>query len=156
MRVELLFLRWLLVIALVALAIVYVRSSRSDTKSTQYETIRLIQGGQSAGMPLAGIAIDPNRRDVYAIVGGPASDDPNREFCIVWRGKGGESYGAAFPQGRGADKIFEVSANGQVKTMHNLVPNDPAGQAPAGERMASAETALRSIVDAFPSNLELP
>ena len=72
---------------MIALLVAYARSSRAPVEESRYETIPLIIGGKSSGLPLAGIAVDPSRRDVYAIVGGPAEHEaPARQFCLVWKG----------------------------------------------------------------------
>lgn len=149
MRVEFLFFRWLLLIAAVALGLVYTSSSTQSRPVSTYETIPLIQGGRSSGMPLAGIVVNPNRRDVYAIVGGPAGTEAPPQFCIVWKGNGGETYGTTFPAGStGAEALFEVSPDGQVRALHKLSPG-------GSEQTASAETTLCSIIDALPTESSL-
>ena len=147
MRVEVLFLRWLLVIAMVALVVGYARSSRSASDAAQYETIPLIIGGKSSGLPLAGIAVDPTRRDVYAIVGGPAQNEATpRQFCLVWKGREGKLHAATFPS-EGATPMFEVSATGDVQ----VESSGSRSSAKSDARTADAESTLRSILQALPA-----
>lgn len=145
MRIEVLFLRWLLVIATIALVVVYARSSNSASEEARYETIPLIIGGKSSGLPLAGIAVDPIRRDVYAIVGGPKKDGPaSRHFCLVWKGREGELHAATFcPEG--PTPLFEISPAGEVQ-----IASGGAGSTPPSALTADAETALRSILHVLP------
>lgn len=154
MRVELLFLRWLLIIAVIALAVIYARSSRPDKAAVQYETIPLIQGGRSSGMPLVGIAVDPDRRDIYAVVGGPSAKEKGKEqpFFIVWKKKEGSTYGTTFTRPtEGAEALCEITPEGESRVLHwfgnepkdSLATND-------GKETVSAANALRSIMQALP------
>ena len=150
MRVEVLFLRWILVISVVAMIIIYARSSRRGPVTSQYEAIQLVAGGQSAGLPLAGVAIDPDRGNVYAIVGGATAKDSIRQFCVVWRGKEGKAYGTTFPPEGGANNLFVVSSDGQVEAMRPLVPDRTEQPADAKKLMPDTVNTLRSVVEALP------
>ena len=130
----------------------YARSSRPTSDEAHYETIPLIIGGKSSGLPLAGIAVDPSRRDIYAIVGGPAgSDKAPRQFCLVWKGREGKLHAATFPSD-GATPMFEVSPNGEVQTMPQVDADGASPATPLDARTADAETTLRSILRALPAD----
>lgn len=157
MKVELLFLRWLFVIAVAAIGIIYVRSVRQERPVARYETIPLIQGGRSSGMPLAGIIVDPKRRDVYAIVGGPKPSAETPQFCILWKGKEGETYGATFPaESVGAQALFAVSPDGQIRPMQELKAAGADQTDVRKEHLASSETTLRTIIEALPATPSVP
>lgn len=150
MRVEWLFFRWLAVIAVFALAFAYCRSSRQEppTTDSRYDTIPLIQGGKASGMPLAGIVVDPVRRDVSAVIGGPAEGDESKRFFIVWKGREGETYGTAFMEAANENVLCEVSPDGAVKTLQRF-PAETAVNAPQ-PASPDAESALRSLLDGLP------
>lgn len=147
MRVEILFLRWLLAITLLAGAVLYLRSGWPKEADAPYQTIALIQGGKSSGLPLAGVAIDPDRGDVYAIVGGPAAKSDERAFGIIWRGSNGHLYATAGPPGRCLDTLFEIGTEGSLRSVHKLASASPA---PAPEQNREMTVALRSMINSLP------
>jgi hypothetical protein len=89
MRVEWLFLRWLVVIGLIALGVSYAKSWRLSRPHTAYETIPLVRGERSSGMPVRGVMVDPQERSIYAVVGGPTDSSQPADFFILWKGRTG-------------------------------------------------------------------
>jgi hypothetical protein len=149
MRVELLFLRWLLAIAVVALGLVYFTSGRKERPDARYETIPLVHGGRSSGMPLAGIMVDPAKRDIFAVVGGPTSRSGGAKngFFIVWTGEDGRNYATTFGRGEAqADALFEISRSREIRPLHSF---GPGGENPAA-KLADAEKMLRTFFDGLP------
>ncbi|MEP6809406.1 MAG: hypothetical protein ABI992_04125 [Chthoniobacterales bacterium] len=151
MRVELLFFRWLLVIALVAGAVLYFGSSPQPPTSGGYETVRLMEDGRSSGMPLAGVVVDRNHRDVYGIVekAGPAQSP--RPFVIFWQEPGGQTFATSIGPG-GSHRIFEVTAEGAVNLRRDLAASLPDTNAPGTGITANTETSLRSMITALPES----
>ena len=154
MRFEWLFLRWLVIIAVIAIALRYVWSLRDSSGSSQYQKVVLLQGASSFGLPLAGIAVDPERREIYGLLGRPGKDVPP-DFFILWKGKEGQSYGATFSSEDNAlSGLCEILPHGDLRTLHdfrtaNLSANaEQAGRAPS--------EILRSIVRALPPDSNLP
>jgi hypothetical protein len=149
-RVELLFLRWLLAIALVALGVVYLTAARKERPDASYETVPLVHGGRSSGMPLAGIMVDPAKRDIFAVVGGPVSRSgaSKNGFFIVWKGEDGQNYATTFRRGEArAEALFEVSRNREIRPVHSFLPGEnPQTLA----KIADAEKMLRSFFDGLP------
>lgn len=146
-RVEILFLRWLLAITILAGAVLYLRSGWRKEIDSPYQTIALVQGGKSSGLPLAGVAIDPDRGDVYAIVGGPAAKSDERAFGIIWKGSNGHLYATAGPSGTCLDTLFEIRPEGGLRRVQKLAP---AVRAPATEQNGEMTLALRSMIDSLP------
>jgi hypothetical protein len=150
-RVELLFLRWLLAITLVTLGIVYLMSGRQDRQEPRYETLPLVHGGRSSGMPLAGIMVDPAKKDIFAVVGGPSARSSGNKngFFIVWKGEDGRNYATTFRRGESRpDALFEVSRNREIRSVY---PFENAGENPATvAKLADAEKMLRSFFDGLP------
>jgi hypothetical protein len=151
MRVELLFLRWLAGIAVVAVAILYATSGREKQEDPRYETLPLVHGGRSSGMPLAGIMVDPAKKDIFAVVGGPsarASGNKNG-FFIVWKGEDGRNYATTFRRGESqADALFEISRNREIRPIFPFEgsPENPQVMA----KLADAQKMLRSFFDGLP------
>jgi hypothetical protein len=145
MRGELLFFRWLLVIALVAVAVLYAQSSREKREPPPYQTIPLIQGGKSSGLPLAGIVVDPKQRDVYAVVGGGSAATSHLGFFVLWKQKNGETAGTIFPSAEsGEEKLCKLSPDGQVHLLQ-AIGESPEATASQDFRTADAEATLRSV-----------
>ncbi|MEP6956281.1 MAG: hypothetical protein ABI883_05600 [Chthoniobacterales bacterium] len=149
-----LFLRWLLAIALVALGVADATSSRPKRPaSTAYEIISLVQGGHSSGLPLAGITIDPINCDTFAVVGGLAADVPAAAkslFFVVYKSDEGQTYATTFPRGESRPAaLFEISPALDIRAVDSFggltaaEPHESAG-------LADAQKVLRSIVDALP------
>jgi hypothetical protein len=154
MRFEWLFLRWLVIIALVALGLRYVWSLRDSGGSRQYQKVVLLQGASAFGLPLAGIAVDPDRREVYGLLGRPGKDVP-ADFFILWKRTNGESYGATFSAGDNQlTGLCEILPGGGMRTVHDFRTAKLDTPSPSGLRDPS-ET-LRSIVAALPEDSSLP
>ena len=149
MRVEWLFLKWLVVMGLVALAAMYAQSCRQSRSVSHYESIPLVRGARTSGLPVRGVMVDPNQRDISAVVGGPTDPSKQSDFFILWRGKNGETFSATFPKGdiEGAT-LSKVSPAGQVQQLHDFrahsLEKSPARD---GARLASAEATLHAIVN---------
>lgn len=149
MRVEILFLRWLLVIAVGAGIAIYLRAQWAEETEAPYQTIALVQGGKSSGMPLAGVAIDPDRGDVYAIVGGPRKAENGRAFGIIWKGPEGNLYATAGSSPKSIDTLFEIEPQGQLRSVHKL--NAPQA-APTPELTGRMTFALQSMINSLPES----
>ena len=148
MRVEWLFLRWLVVIGLIALGASYAKSWRESRPQTGYETIPLVRGARSSGMPVRGVMVDPQERSIHAVVGGPTESNQPGDFFILWKGTNGETFSAAFPRGEpGAAGLWKVTPHGELRQLHDLrdaeVTNLPITD---GTRTAKAEATLHAIV----------
>lgn len=155
MRFEWLFLRWLVIIALIAVGLRYLWSSR-ETRATsqQYQKVVLLEGAKAFGLPLAGIAVDPERREVYGLLGRAGTDVP-ADFFILWKGKNGQSYGATFSgDNKAVTGLCEILPHGETRTLHDF-RTATADQASAGMRPDPSEI-LRTIVDALPADADLP
>ena len=153
MRLELLFLRWLLAIALVALGIAYVRSAKQAEPARHYETIPLVRGGESSGMPLAGIMIDPARRDIYAVVGGPKRASSGPGFFVIWTADhGGHAYATVFGKGQTKpDAIFQISPTRQIEAVNSFGKASTTDDPQFSQRLGTSEALLRSVLDSLPS-----
>jgi len=147
MRVEWLFLRWLVVIGLIALAATYAQSWRESRLPSGYETIPLVHGARSSGLPVRGVMVDPEARNIYAVVGGPTGSNHPGDFFILWKGQNGETFSASFPKGgNGAAELSEMSADGQLRQLHRFEASDSVGVAEATDaRQANAAAALHAI-----------
>ena len=155
MRFEWLFLRWLVIISLVGLGLRYAWSSlREREQSRQYQKVVLLQGASSFGLPLAGIAVDPEQREVYGLLGRPGKNVP-ADFFILWKGKEGQSYGATFSGGSNAmTGLCEILPDGQTRTLQDFRTADAAGL--AGSTPREPSEILRTIVSALPPDSSLP
>jgi hypothetical protein len=154
MRFELLFLRWLVVIALIAVGLGYAWSLRQGSGAPQYQKVVLLQGASSFGLPLAGIAVDPERREVYGLLGRPGKDVPP-DFFILWKGKEGQSYGATFSSEDNAlSGLCEILPHGDLRTLHDFRTAEVSSHAAPPGRDPSE--ILRPIVRALPPDLDLP
>jgi len=153
MRVEVLFLRWLLVIAMVVAGIIYFAYPPKSRTPTHYEAIPLVQSGRLSEMPMAGIMVDPARGDISAIVGGPATKATGEHdfFFILREGERGQSYATAFRMGDARPSaLFEISAAREIRAVHAF-DDTPPGRAPQlAANITDAERALRSLFDALP------
>jgi hypothetical protein len=148
MRVEWLFLRWLVVIGLIALGVSYAKSWRLSRPHTAYETIPLVRGERSSGMPVRGVMVDPQERSIYAVVGGPTDSSQPADFFILWKGKNGETFSAAFPKGEsGAAGLWKVTSDGQLRQLHDFQAADVSSLATIDRtRTSKAEATLHAIV----------
>ena len=154
MRFEWLFLRWLAIIALVAVGLRYLWSSREAGQTSHYQKVLLLQGATSFGLPLAGIAVDPERREVYGLLGRAGKDVPPN-FFILWKGENGQSYGATFAgENNALTGLCEILPHGETRTLHDFRAAT-VDQANAAARREPSEI-LRSIVDALPPGSDFP
>ena len=154
MRVEWLFFRWLVVIGLVALGVSYAQSWRQSRPPNAYETIPLVHGSQTSGMPVRGVMVDPDQRSIYAVVGGPTDSQQPADFFILWKGKNGETYSATFPKGEAAAAaLTEVTPDGQLRHLHDFHASDRDGNpTPSNPRTADADATLRAILSNLSGN----
>ena len=153
MRVEILFLRWLLVVSLVALGALYLHSTLHSRPAAPYQTVPLIQGGKSSGMPLAGIVVDPTRRDVTAIVGGAPDAAARVGFFVLWKGNDGETYGTTFANNAGsAGTLCQLERDGRLRPL-KAADDAHAADAPGSRdpRLAEVEATLRSVMAVLPN-----
>jgi hypothetical protein len=114
----------------------------------QYQKVLLLQSASSFGLPLAGVEIDPVKREVYGLLGRPGKQLPGN-FFIMWRGKGGESYGATF--GRTTNDITglcKLLPDGETKTVHDFRV-DQTDRSESATPLDPSDT-FRSIVHALP------
>ena len=154
MRFEWLFLRWLVIIAVIAIGLRYMWSLRESSGSSQYQKVVLLQGASSFGLPLAGIAVDPERREIYGLLGRPGKDVPP-DFFILWKGKEGQSYGATFSSEDNAlSGLCEILPHGDLRTLHDFRTAKLSANADQTRRDPSE--ILRSIVRALPPDSNLP
>ncbi|MDQ6861942.1 MAG: hypothetical protein M3032_12410 [Verrucomicrobiota bacterium] len=151
MRFEWLFVRWLVIFALVALGARYLWVTRDDRHGAQYQKVVLLQSASSFDLPLAGIAIDPQRREVYGLLGRAGRDVP-ADFFILWTGTKGESFGATF-SGAHNDMtgLCEILPHGQTRMIRDF-RSAQADQSTMPDR----SEALQSIVNALPPDPTLP
>ena len=148
MRVEWLFLRWLVIIGLIALGASYAHSWRQSRPKSEYETIPLVRGARSSGLPVRGVMVDPQERSVYAVVGGPTDSNQPADFFILWKGKNGETFSAAFPKGESAAAgLWKVTPDGQLRQLHDFQAAD-VSRVPTTDstETATAEATLHAIV----------
>ena len=154
MRFEWLFLRWLVIIALIALGLRYLWTFRETRQTAQYQKVVLLEGAKSFGLPLAGIAVDPGRREVHGLLGRPGTDVP-ADFFILWKGKNAQSYGATFSgENNALSALCEILPHGETRMLHDF-RSATAGQA-NGATGRDPSQILRSIVDALPADADLP
>jgi hypothetical protein len=148
MRVEWLFLRWLIVIGMIALAATYAQSWRQSRPKSDYETIPLVRGARSSGMPVRGVMVDPDQRNIYAVVGGPTESSHPADFFILWKGKNGETFSATFPEGEAsAAALCEVTPQGELRQLHNFRRTATSEERmPHNPRTANTEATLQAIV----------
>jgi len=153
MRIEVLFLRWLLVIALVAGGIIYFAYPLKSRTPTRYEAIPLANRGRLSETPLAGIIVDPARRDISAIVGRPATTAMGEHdfFFILREGERGESYATAFRTGEARPSaLFEISPRREIRVVHAFEDTPPSQALQLAANTSDAERSLRSLFDALP------
>jgi len=148
MRVEWLFLRWLVVIGLIALGATYAQSWRQSRPQTNYETIPLVRGARSSGMPVRGVMVEPGQRNIYAVVGGPKESSQAPDFFILWKGENGKTFSATFPNGEGgAAALCEVTPEGELRELHNFRSPEPGHEpVPRSAPITRAEATLHAIV----------
>ena len=144
-------LRGLLLLA-AAGGVIYIWLSRPSGTVVRYEAVPSIQGGRSFGMPLVGLAVDPSRRDVFAIVGGPKKPESEATFFIAWTGADGETYSTAFAIDREhPDALCQVK-DGEVRTIHTFGPSKDGSAGVSSRQVATADTALPSVLGTIPTN----
>ncbi len=141
------FLRWLVAIAIVAVVVGYLTTSHEPQPDTHYEMIPLVHGGVASGMPLTGIMVDPERGDVYAVVGKTAAQ-AQPGFFIGWNGAGRRDYATTFARGRQADATFEISSSHEIQPLHVFHTQSESGD--EADTVAGSQRLLRSIFDALP------
>ena len=145
MRVEILFLRWLAIIALGTLAFLYFRMPYRAAQTPPYQAIPIIQDGKSSGHKLTGVVVDPDQRNVYAIVGGPAHKKATaNDFCLVWKGEAGKFYGTTFSREKSGGRLIEINPEdlSPGSASPTATPQDPT-------TIASAENTIRSVVESL-------
>ncbi len=148
-------LRWLMIITACALAVHYTWKQTKEQGAPGYRTIPLMQGAKAVGSQLAGVAVDPNRRDVYAIVGGETKNALPGDFFILWRRRDGQHYGLTFfEQNNGARALCQADRNGQLETLHNFRSADNTSALQL-DHEAEAQATVRSIIQALPPGFEL-
>jgi hypothetical protein len=153
MKVEWLFFRWLLVIGLLAIGATYLHSWGESRPDNGYETIPLVRGERTSGLPVRGVMVDPDQRNIYAVVGGPVGSGEPADFFILWKGKNGETFSATFPKGdSGAAALCQISQDGQVRQLHDFQAKLSEEAAPARSRLANAEATLHTIVSNLAGN----
>lgn len=147
-------LRWLVIVAVCALGWRYTWQSRNDQPPAGYRIVPLMQGSKSIGLSLAGVAIDPIRKDIYAVVGGKKSDVPG-DFFVLWRRLDGQHYGLTlFEQNKGARVFCQLDRGGKLETVQNFTSGSDSAPFEIAWN-AREEAALRSIVQALPPSFEL-
>ena len=119
--------------------------------TADYQSVPLVRGSRSFGMPLAGIAIDPTRRDVFAIVGGGGRDHP-ANFYILWKGTDGTSYCVTLcDKDKTINSITEISPGGKCHSLIDMAHPAPGATVERAEiRTVSGQEAVNSIMDALP------
>jgi hypothetical protein len=148
MRVEWLFLRWLVVIGVIAVVAMYAQSWRQSRPQSDYETIPLVRGARSSGMPVRGVMVDPHQRNIYAVVGGPTELSRPADFFLLWKGTNGETFSATFPNGEGAAAaLCEVAPDGELRQLHDFRASvDREERVLESPRSSKAEATLQAIV----------
>lgn len=119
-----------------------------------YQTIRLVQGARSMGMPLAGVAVDAERRDIFAIVGGDRTSGAGKDFVILWNGAEGSRYCATISrEGKKLESIVEVRRDGSVQPLYDLPSSVGAHNREVSEvRAVSDEPRINPILEALAGN----
>jgi hypothetical protein len=131
-----------------AFAIVWLLSGGQRNHASHLQTVPLVKGNRTVGLPLLGVAVDPTRRDVYAIVGQPAKNDRAGHFVIVWKGNDGETYGTTFGPGNTGATLCEENRNGQVRTLHQF-HNGTSELASGTSGDQNAEDTFRYVLDSL-------
>lgn len=130
----------------------FVSACRQNREAVRYQTVPLVQGTRSFGMPLAGIAVDADRHDVYAIVGGGKGNDARQNFVILWKGKEGGSYCATISaQGDGLDSVSEILPEGGMRKLYDLARKAPPAVGEQEEHPVSSDGSVQSIIEALPA-----
>ncbi|MFL6541353.1 MAG: hypothetical protein ACJ8HU_11380 [Chthoniobacterales bacterium] len=154
MRFEWLFLRWLAIIVVVVLGARYAWTHRETGRNAQYQKVLLLQNSSSFGLPLAGVVVDPERKEIYGLLGRSGKDVP-ADFFILWKGKNGESYGATFAgDSREMTGLCKILPHGETRTLNDFRTAKLEGKSRDVEREPS--DSLRQIVNALPSDPSLP
>lgn len=154
MRFQWLFLRWFAILLVIALGVRYACTYRDTHRSAHYEKVLLLQNSKSFGLPLAGVAIDPERKEIYGLLGRSGKDVPS-DFFILWKGKNGESFGATFAgDNRDLTGFCEILPHGQTRTLQDFRTATVETKFAAAARDPS--DSLRQIVNALPSDPSLP
>ncbi len=147
MRFEWLFLRWLVLILVIALGIAALRGSRPRNPASQYRKVMLLQSGNSVGLALAGIAVDPQKREVQGLLGRPGETVP-APFFILWCGENGETFGATFDEKNGqVTGLCKVSPSGEMQTLQDFRSQHDSGDLHAS---VAPDQELLSIWRALP------
>jgi hypothetical protein len=99
-------------------------------------------------MPVRGVMVDPDQRNIYAVVGGPTESSQPADFFILWKGQNGETFSATFPNGEGsAAALCEVTPNGELRHLHDFRASGPSAErVPDSARGSKAEATLQAIV----------
>jgi hypothetical protein len=147
-----LFVRWLLIFGTIAGGIVYFGSAGGNQRAAApYESFPLIRGDRASGMPLAGISVDPSRRDVYAVIGGPPDGAKQPfDFFIVWKSPEGKTYAATFGgETPGGARLVEIDNDGELKLLRQGGRELPL-PASGPHVVANLDQQLRSIFQVLP------
>ncbi|MGI9088963.1 MAG: hypothetical protein ACR2HH_14680 [Chthoniobacterales bacterium] len=114
----------------IAIAVLFCSAVRwLDRATPGYQTVPLVQGARSIGLALAGVAIDPKRHTVYAIVGGKETKTHTDEFVILWKATDGKNYCATVSdQGNRVELIGgSSSASGAPQLVNTMKRSEPLG-----------------------------
>ena len=128
--------------------------SRSQT---HYETIPLVRGAHSSGMPVRGVMVDPDQRNIYAVVGGPTESSKPADFFILWKGKNGETFSATFPKGearRGSAVAGDVGWQIAPACRSRCRRNRMTEQVSDNTVRANTEATLQTIVTSLSSQTD--
>ncbi len=146
MRVEWLFLRWLVIIGAIVAGVVYATSHYRGEEGVHYQVVPLVQGEKALGLPLAGVVVNPLNRQVYAIVGGAAAHPANGpDFFIAWSTSEGQTFSANFAADNGGCSLCRLGPEGSLLSHEALTA--------AGSKASSASLdreSLQVILHALP------
>lgn len=152
-----LLLRWLFILAIAAVGLHYAWKFSADDAPVAYRTVPLVQGSKSVGLQLAGVAVDPTRRAVYAVVGGEKKPTTPGDFFILLGGNDGERCGLRFfDHNKGTMARYELRRQGQLLCLNEAgreVPGD--GAVADNGANANTQAAVQSIVQALPQDFDL-
>lgn len=108
--------------------------------------------------PLAGVSIDPSRRDVYAVVGTPSVSEQPADFFIHWKSRSGKSYAVIFSEGTdGTPQLLEIQPSGDMRLLASR-ESDRSRQEVGRQQgeLAQLNAQLRPVIDALPAAIRSP
>lgn len=152
-RIENCFLRYLCVSLGIGGVLLFAGCWQSG-QASGFKAIPLVQGTRSLGLPLAGVAVDANRRDVFAIVGGRAAQEGEGNFVILWKGEDGASYCAMLSrEGKGLDSISQIFPDGKTRKLFDIAhEKGNTNQPHEGIAASNASGLVSSIIEALPAD----